>query len=42
MWFSLQACEHDVLLAVLRWGEAQVIRNMNEQGWTSFFNLLNN
>lgn len=27
----LQACEHDVLLAVIRWGEAQVIRNMNEQ-----------
>ena len=29
---SSQACEHDVLLSVIRWGEAQVIRRMNEQG----------
>lgn len=27
----LQACEHNVLLSVIKWGEAQVIRQMNEQ-----------
>lgn len=27
----LQASEHDVLLSVIRWGEAQVLRTMNEQ-----------
>lgn len=27
----LQACEHDVLLSVIKWGEAQVVRSMTEQ-----------
>ena len=31
-----QACEHDVLLSVVKWGEAQVLQNMADQGTTSF------
>lgn len=27
----LQACEHDVLLSVVKWGEAQVLQNMADQ-----------
>jgi len=31
-----QACEHDVLLSVVKWGEAQVLQNMADQGTKSF------
>ena len=33
---SSQACEHDVLLSVVKWGEAQVLQNMADQGTKSF------
>lgn len=31
-----QACEHDVLLSIVKWGEAQVLQNMADQGTKSF------